>query len=73
MLQIAAGIGLIAGYAYPICALLSAMGLSLMMLVALWVRVKIKDPLGGFLQALVCLLLNLFVFQGYLVRLLHRA
>lgn len=71
-LQIAAGVGLFLGYVYPVCALLSALGLSLMMIVALWVRVRIKDPVGGFLQALVCLFLNLFVFRGYFMRLLDR-
>ena len=69
-LQIAAALGLFAGYAYPVCALLSAGGLSLMMLVAIGVRLKIKDPAAGFLQALACFLLNAFVVQGYLSRLI---
>lgn len=71
-LQIAAGIGLVVGYAYPISALVASLGLSLMMLVALWVRFRIKDPFSGFLQALVCFLLNLFVFQGYLIRVMQK-
>ena len=69
VLQIAAAIGLFAGYAYPACALIAATGLSLMMIVAIGVRLKIKDPPAGFLQALVCFLLNAFVVQGYLIRL----
>jgi uncharacterized membrane protein YphA (DoxX/SURF4 family) len=68
-LQIAAAIGLVLGYARPVCAVLASLGLSLMMIVALWVRLKIKDPAVGFLQAFVCLLLNLFVCTGYLSRL----
>jgi hypothetical protein len=72
-LQIAAAAGLLIGYAYPICALLAALGLSLMMVVAFGVRLRIKDPATGFLQALACFLLNLFVFQGYLMRLTGRA
>jgi uncharacterized membrane protein YphA (DoxX/SURF4 family) len=68
-LQIAAALGLLAGYIYPVCALLAATGLSLMMIVAIGVRLKIKDPLAGFLQALVCFLLNAFVVHGYLIRL----
>jgi uncharacterized membrane protein YphA (DoxX/SURF4 family) len=67
-LQIAAGTGLLLGYQYPVCALLSASGLSFMMLVAVGVRVKIKDPLSGFFQALVCLLLNLFILREQLLR-----
>lgn len=70
-LQIAAGFGLLLGYAYPVCALLAALGLSLMMIVALGVRLKIKDPVSGFLQAFGCFLLNLYVFWGHLTRLLE--
>jgi len=69
ILQIAAALGLFAGYAYPMCALLAATGLSFMMIVALGVRLKIKDPPAGFLQALACFLLNAFVVQGYWSRL----
>jgi len=69
VLQIAAAIGLFLGYVYPVCALIAAMGLSFMMVVALGVRWKIKDPFAGFLQALVCCLLNAYVVQGYLIRL----
>jgi len=72
VLQITAGLGLVAGYVYPVCALLASLGLSLMMVVALWVRWKIKDPVGGFLQALACLLLNVFVFQGVLFRMMQK-
>ncbi len=61
ILQIAASIGLLAGFVYPVCALLAAAGLSLMMCVAVGVRVKIRDPLAGFLQALGCLFLNVFI------------
>jgi uncharacterized membrane protein YphA (DoxX/SURF4 family) len=71
VLQIAAGCGLLLGFAYPVCALAAALGLSLMMLVAIGVRLKIHDPAAGFLQALGCFLLNLFIFQGHLARFLH--
>ncbi len=69
-LQILAAAGLFLGYRQPVCALISALGLSFMMLVALWVRLKIKDPATGFLQALACLFLNLFVFTAHLLHLL---
>ena len=72
VLQIAAAGGLALGYLVSEFALLAALGLSLMMVVAIWVRLKIKDPLSGFLQALGCLLLNLFVFQGHMVRFLSK-
>jgi uncharacterized membrane protein YphA (DoxX/SURF4 family) len=61
ILQIAASVGLFVGFAYPVCALLAAIGLSLMMCVAVGVRVKIKDPPAGFLQALGCFFLNAFI------------
>jgi uncharacterized membrane protein YphA (DoxX/SURF4 family) len=61
ILQIAASVGLFVGFAYPVCALLAATGLSLMMCVAVGVRVKIKDPPAGFLQALGCFFLNAFI------------
>jgi DoxX-like family len=67
-LQIAASMGLIAGFRFPVCALLAAAGLSLMMCVAVGVRVKIKDPLAGFLQALGCLMLNMFITWNNLVK-----
>jgi uncharacterized membrane protein YphA (DoxX/SURF4 family) len=70
-LQIAAGLGLLLGYAYPVCAFLAALGLSLMMIVAIGVRLKIRDPLSGFFQALACFLLNLYVAWGQLLRLIH--
>ncbi len=70
-LQIAASLGLLLGYWFPACALFASLGLCLMMLVALRVRLKIKDPFSGFLQALACLLLNLTVFIGFLLRLWH--
>lgn len=72
-LQIAAGVGLLLGYAYPVCALLAAGGLTLMMGVAVGVRLKIKDPLSGFIQALACLLLNLFVFREHMLRLVGKS
>ena len=68
-LQVGAALGLVAGYIYPLCALLASVGLSLMMIVAIGVRLKIKDPFGGFLQAFVCFLLNAFIAYGYLMRL----
>jgi hypothetical protein len=72
MLQIAAAGGLTLGYLHPLPAMLASLGLSLMMTVALGVRLKIKDPLSGFLQALACLVLNLFIFRELLLRTLGK-
>ena len=72
LLQLAAGCGLLIGYRYPVCAVFAAAGLSFMMLVAVAVRVRIKDPPSGFFQALACLLLNVFVLRESLLRLAER-
>ena len=68
-LQIMAGIGLLVGFQHPVIAFLASLGLSVMMVVALGVRVRIKDPISGFLQALICLILNLFVLQSQVAKL----
>jgi hypothetical protein len=51
----------------------AALGLCLMMLCAMWVRLRIKDPFSGFLQALACFVLNLYVFQARLLEFLQKA
>jgi hypothetical protein len=73
VLQIAASAGLFLGLPYPVLALPAALGLCLMMLCAMWVRLRIKDPFSGFLQALVCFVLNLYVFQARLLEFLQKA
>ena len=70
ILQIAAAAGLLLGYLHPLPAVLASLGLSLMMVVALGVRLRIRDPLSGFLQAFGCLVLNLFIFRELLLRFL---
>ncbi len=69
VLQIGASVGLVLGFVYPAAAVLAATGLSMMMLVALVVRVRIRDPLTGFLQAMGCLVLNVYVVWKHLERL----
>ena len=43
-----------------------------MMLCAMWVRLRIKDPFSGFLQALGCFALNLYVFAARLEEFLQK-
>jgi hypothetical protein len=62
LLQIAASAGLFLGLRHPALALASSLGLCVMMICAMWVRLRIKDPFSGFLQALCCFALNLYVF-----------
>lgn len=73
LLQLTASAGLFLGLSYPVLALPAALGLCLMMLCAMWVRLRIKDPVHGFLQALACFVLNLYVFQARLVEFLQKA
>jgi hypothetical protein len=71
VLQVSASAGLLLGLRYPVLALAASFGLCLMMLCAMWVRVRIRDPFSGFLQALACFGLNLYVFQARLLEFLH--
>jgi uncharacterized membrane protein YphA (DoxX/SURF4 family) len=62
ILQMAAAIGLLLGFRYPILTLLSSGGLALLMLLGVLVRLKLKDPLMITLPAFAFLLLNLYIF-----------
>jgi hypothetical protein len=66
MLQIVASAGLLIGLRHPWIALSAALGLCAMMLCAMWVRLRIRDPLWGFLQAFVCFVLNLYIVCEHL-------
>lgn len=61
VLQWAAGIGLIAGLSEPWMGRAAAAGLALMMLVAVGVRLRIKDTLVQTLPALFFLMLNAYL------------
>lgn len=60
-LQLLAGIGLLAGLSQPWMGRAASAGLALMMLVAVGVRMKIKDTLPQTLPALVYLALNAYL------------
>jgi ABC-type uncharacterized transport system permease subunit len=71
VLQIAASAGLLLGLRHPWMALTAALGLCAMMLCAMWVRIRIRDPLTGFLQAFVCFVLNLYILREHLLEVLR--
>jgi hypothetical protein len=71
-LQIAASAGLLLGLRHPWMALCAASGLCVMMLCAMWVRIRIGDPLTGFLQAFVCFMLNLYILREHLLDVFQR-
>lgn len=61
-LQICGALGLLAGFRYPLLGQAAAVGLALMMLLAILVRIKIRD---GFLKTTPAMLY--FLLNGYLV------
>ncbi|MEO7966608.1 MAG: DoxX family protein [Gemmatimonadaceae bacterium] len=60
-LEMAAGAGLLAGLRFRPLLLLSAAGLSGMMLGAIVVRLRVRDPLVSAIPAVFLLCLNLFI------------
>ena len=60
-LQVAASLGLVAGYYYPPLLLVSAGGLAVMMIGAMIVRVRIRDPLLAAVPAFVFFCINLYI------------
>jgi uncharacterized membrane protein YkgB len=60
-LQLCAAIGLLAGQSQPWMGRASSAGLALMMLVAVGVRIKIKDTLPQAIPALIYLVLNVYL------------
>lgn len=64
-LQIVGSLGLLAGYYSRPLLLLSAGGFTAMTLLALLVRVRIRDPLVAVIPAFVLMCLNLFLTMTY--------
>jgi len=60
-LQIGAAVGLLGGLSQPWMGCAAAIGLAAMMLVAVWVRIRIKDSLRQITPALCYLLLNAYL------------
>jgi len=60
-LQITGSLGLLAGHFFRPLLLLSAGGFAVMMLLALLVRVRIRDPIPAMFPAFVLMCLNLFL------------
>jgi hypothetical protein len=66
-LEVLGALGLMAGFWNPALRTLSAAGLTLMMVVAVGVRAKIRDPFLHWLPALGLLFLNLFILLSILL------
>ncbi len=65
-IQIVGSVGLAAGYFFRPLLLLSAGGFAAMMLVALLVRIRIRDPIAAMLPAFVLMCLNLYLVSSAL-------
>ncbi|QDV09515.1 hypothetical protein Poly30_50730 [Planctomycetes bacterium Poly30] len=61
-LELLGGLGLVAGYFYRPLLLISAGGLTLLMLLGVWTRIRIRDSVIETLPAAAFLGLNFFVF-----------
>ncbi len=61
-LQIAGSIGLALGYVLRPALIVSAAGFTVMMFLAVLVRVRIRDPVIAMIPALALMSLNLFLF-----------
>ena len=61
LLQLCAGIGLLAGMSVPWMGQVAAGGLAMMMLVAVVVRIQIKDSMLQTIPALLYLVLNTYL------------
>ena len=60
-LEVAGAVGLLAGYLIPQFSILSASGLSVLMLMGLAVRMKVRDSFLEMMPAAFLLLLNAFI------------
>lgn len=67
-LQILGSVGLLLGLFYPPLKVFTSAGLTLMMLLAVLVRIKIKDSVFATLPALFFFLLNLYIFADSISR-----
>jgi hypothetical protein len=61
--QILGAIGLLAGLMFSAILLIASAGLTLMMLLAIVVRIKVKDSLWAMLPAVCYLFLNAYIFN----------
>lgn len=60
-LEVLGGVGLLAGLLWTPLLVVSAVGLSVLMLLGVLVRVRVRDPWVQILPAFLLLLLNLFL------------
>ena len=67
LLQISGGVGLLIGYFFALLLPLVSALLTLMMIVAVFVRVRIKDNINNLLPAILYTFLNFIIFYKSLI------
>lgn len=65
ILQLLAAVGLLVGFAYPVCGLIASGGLALQMLLGFGVRLKVRDSLIQSAPALFYCALNAYLFWRF--------
>lgn len=65
-LELLGGLGLLAGYVFPVLVVVSSTGLSVLMLLGLAARIRVQDSLLQMMPALILLLVNLFIVVVHL-------
>lgn len=65
-LELIGGLGCIIGIKYPTLLLLSSAGLTVLMLLGVLVRLKIKDSFILILPAAILMIVNAYIFQNTL-------
>lgn len=66
VLEVAGGLGMLAGLFFPRLLILAAAGLAALMFLGVLVRFRIRDPFLAAVPALFLMLLNLFILAGTL-------
>lgn len=61
LLEVLGAVGLIASLAFPVLLIPSALGLTLLMVLGVMTRLRVRDPLVDAVPALVLLLINAFL------------
>lgn len=65
-LELLGGLGLLAGYWFPVLVVVSATGLGLLMVLGIAARLRVRDSLLQMTPALILLIVNLFVVVVHL-------
>ena len=66
LVQLLCGLGIMIGLKYNFILILSSILLVIMMLVAVYVRIKIKDNISDILPAIAYLVLGIIILRGFL-------